>query len=475
MQLCRYLIETAGFPVCPDDSEDPLSAYVTDGLGYSEKFTPEAVEMYRLLLKQPGWDVDTLLTGVKGPRNVACPWWWACPDYSCVRLIKDEFSLSFSELSWEAQVTLAIDNIGHRRLTMPEMFLEMLGCSAVNPQVAQARDNHGRTALHMVARQMLWRDCDAPPTWVDFVRQLLIHGADIHQRCDAGDTPFTSLLRGAASLPSLSQHAKAWARLLQAAGIDLMIYGRNELIVWNASNPSGVEGWDYRVKSWKYGACADDWTVDSLCKHSVPVYEMVNAPGTWPASDKSNFGTICWEPQVEDDPEAPGRWSKVRDITLHAKCCSQQARLDEDNLGFDFAHEIDNIQDDCRAVVRLIQTSSRACHRPRSYSQPSMSSSREFYPRRQWLSWCHKCSEGQLLVMVHNHYYPIGRSCAKGIHEKYPGHRFDYCESIKRQMRRFQTRYRNRDELRSLPYAAYHPVYRRDRQTTSSGVVFKEP
>lgn len=441
----------------PNDCQDPLTNYAIHSLNSDHQ---DSVEMYRLLLNQPGWDLSPLITGRDsgGMRNT-CAWWWACPDSACVRLIRDEFSFDFIALSWETQFHLAMGNFGPRGNNMPALFLSMLGHNTVSSQIAQSYDGYGRTVLHMVASQLEWTCLTLSPSWTEFVRQLLLCGADVHHQDNAGYTPFAYLLHTAQL--RIPERVRAWANLLNTAGMDLTIYGRREKTMWSALTPLETVKSRYIINAWNYGACAHDWTVEFL--RTIPIFEIKHLPGTWTGDLVYSTDTICWSPEKEDEPTAPGHWSKVRDVVLYSRSSTNELLSSEEYDGH--GRELDDVQDDCGAIVRLIQNSSRSCSRLRSCSQPPKSVSRIIDRSRPWLPRCHRCLyDGRVKFPVGDYWNPSNRRCAKGLHDEYSHNIEDYQKRIRQQMRRFQTRFLNLDELRALPYTAYHRNWKTDEE-----------
>lgn len=360
---------------------------------------------------------------------------------------------------------MAVDN-GNHGASMPQMFLANIGHDRVNPRVAQGRYGFARTALHLVAGQ-LTRIQYAPSTWVDFVRQLLWYGLDIHQRTKLG-TPFTYLLQ-CGSWDCFSWLVKSWASLLQAVGIDLLSYGRKEKVIWSAHSPRGIKGHEFMIKNWTYGATADDWTVDVLREITIPIYEMIGPPGAWPSNSEYAIETICWYPAEDDSPTGLWHWSKLRDVqlyfhpetTLKNKSSLESAKYHHNRI------ELGMVQDDCRPIMRLIQSSSKVYKQPRSCSEPPRKASYRkasctlYSNGHRWLPRYHYC-QGTGRIEFGGYYNGSERRCVKGSCNSHLDDGLDYQGRILRQMRRFRTRYHDVAELRSLPYAAYHPTWKRD-------------
>lgn len=409
--------------------------------------------MYRMLLEQPELDVDCLTSKTK-----FYPWWYSCPDHTIVRLIRDMFSASFSQMRWETQFEIALDNCGHSRTDMPQMFLEMLGYTYVDSRIAQACNEFGLTALHLVPEQLCRRRSEHTPSiWVDFVGQLLMHGADIHRRTKRGHTPLTWLWHFTDRFDDLTASVRGWIRLLHAIGIDLVKYGRVERRLWCQSKAS-ISRDEFRIRDWTYGPCVDDWTVDSVYIQRIPIYVLEYTPGRWPENDQYITRTICWQPMQEDLPKEAECWSHERDVELELKNTPQANQHHDDYLAGTIELETTHSQDDCGAVMRLIQNTFRARVRPRSCSQPTKLVSYSWHNDQAWLPASHVCTRDGQVKFTHPVEEP---SCNRNCHVECSASGFDYHESIKRQMRRFQTRYRNTSELKDLPYAAYHPTWRR--------------
>lgn len=417
----------------------------------------EVNEMYRMLLEDPEFDVDGLTN-----KTRSHPWWWACPDYTCARLVKDKFSASFSMMSWETRVELAMDNPGTRQCSMPQMFLELLGCSHVDSRIAHACDGSGRTACHILAFQLGQIDNDhTPSTWVDFLGKLLKHGADIHHEAKSGHTPFTLLLHSMSRFITATSIVKAWTRLLDAVAVDLAEYGRVERKMWYQKKCYHNYDETLAFRGWTYGPCVDDWSVDSVSVMRIPVYVLKPAPGRWPGNDEYDTKTICWEPMEEDFPKEAERWSLVRNISVelkHYPHAMPQRGEEKARRAADFEAS----QDDYGAVVALIQSTFRRHVRPRSCSQPSRFWSYISDPPRMWLPGYHFCIGDGKLKLSNTIHCTEERRCANGNHPECSAYEYKYHESIGRQMRRFQARYRDVSELKALPYAAYHPTWKRE-------------
>lgn len=423
----------------------------------------EAYEMYRMLLEDPEFDVDSLTS-----KTRFHPWWWGCPDYTCARLVRGKFSASFSMMSWETQVELAMNNSVRSPASMPQMFLEMLGYSHVDSRIAHACDGSGRTACHVLASQLgQFVDDNLPSTWVDFLGKLLKHGADIHHKAKSGHTPFTLLLHSMSSFITPTSTVKTWTRLLDAADVDLAEYGRFERRVWYQKKCYHNYDETLTFRGWTYGPCVDDWSVDSVSVMKIPVYMLEPAPGRWPGNDEYNTKTICWEPMEEDFSREAERWSLVRNILINSEYHPYLMPLSggiisgREKRAYR-AVEFKAAQDDCGAIIRLVQTTCRARVRPRRCSQPAKLESHELPTYRTWLPRCHFCMGDSQVKFADATHLMEARKCAKVNDPACSAHGYDIYESIERQMRRFQTRYRDVNELKALPYAAYHPTWKRE-------------
>lgn len=346
----------------------------------------------------------------------------------------------------------------------------MLGHTHIDSRIAQACDEFGRTALHLVPQHLCRRRLDdmgenTLSTWADFVGELLMHGADIHRRTKWGHTPLTWLLRYADLLIDPTALVRVWIRLLHVIGIDLAKYGRVERRLWYQLKPSSLSRNSYRIRDWTFGPCIDDRTVDFVHVQRVPIYILEYAPGRWSGNDQYVTKTICWHPGQEDVREEAERWTHKRDVELESTQASQaQAaqQYHEDYVARRVEFGTTCSQDDSGAVMRLIQNTFRARVRPRSSSQPTKLLSNvpnSYHTDQAWLPGYHFCmGDGQVKFgdCVEE------RRCARGSHPECSANEYDYYESIKREMRVFQMRYRDMSELEALPYAAYQRLWKRE-------------
>nr|POE63217.1 hypothetical protein CFP56_04120 [Quercus suber] len=455
----------------PWAANDPLDIYMKSG-GQDVASTSRSLEMYRLLLPQPQRDIDNFVQAISN-----CSWWRTCPDVSCMKLIRNAFSLIFDRLPWSVQIELAI-NACLRTVNMtPKVLLETLDYRLVDAYVAEAKDDLGCTFLHQIAMVAVLTPQLSIyiSAWADLVRQLITSGANLYAKDDRGLTPLTVALSCQSLSPINSLYR--WAHLLKLAGVDLDSYGRTEMAVWNTSRPLLCLLHHHHIR-WTFGRGPEAWTIKRHLQCAVPVYQHERCPGAWPESDERTARVISWEPDDEDTLEVSWQWRMTHKVSM--SLTSSTASMDHpavDETVFVVPDEARDPRDDYGFVEELIRKSFKPHQRPRSCSLPAISRrtyviSDDKSHSHGWLPPCHVCvfdgklKYGRLVDCARHHkdkkFRTTTRKCAKGDHDFELQDLWTCSGGIDVQMRSFRRRYRDLDELRGLPYAAYHAKWWRN-------------
>lgn len=261
----------------------------------------------------------------------------------------------------------------HRHRTNDPIDLsKIMGLDIFGRQIAKLRDRRGRSALHLVARtihyvstaQEAWADL-----WIEFGIFLIRNGADPHE---FGDGVWQSLLAGWFTLcnyrSTMVRFIKLWARMLHTGGINLLEYGKAEVVHYRRNKRSfhqvGPTTYDLL-----YGPHPDDWGLKVQERTLIELYTLVDLPGAFPQSSPVPR-TINWYPSQEEKRE--GEWR----LEGRSYFCSSPGPAVEycsapENSYYDPVIEIlKSTQDDTSMLSLVFERERHERARKRCHSQP---------------------------------------------------------------------------------------------------------
>ncbi len=406
LEICRYLLSLITFP----DQGTILNKSLNS---FAMPFN-HSVDVYRLFMAAPGFDVD-----IDDPFNGE-DWLRYCPDLHCLNVIMEYQGLELSCRSLAARFELAVNL---RSVT----FSDFLGCIELQEsdrELAHLRDSSGKSALHYVARRLAVHSHEpAFKEWFDFGVGLLRNGADpcniaadVRGQDGWQSTPLLTYLRARHGLRRLCDVSVAtacidfWINMLQVAGIDLLQYGAKESKIWesfrcgNSLDIDVIELWwsskasGLQVKRLLYGPTPADWGVEFFRIRIVRVHKLQKLPGAY-SSGCDNPDRIIWKPYEVEENE--GSWKVIARKTLVSALVDSRrmsSRTREPFLGI-----LDDSQDDSGVIALMQQRATLKRekglrYRQRSRSQPPILQRREVAycaqqepHSRKWLGPCHLC------------------------------------------------------------------------------------
>ncbi|KAK3114467.1 hypothetical protein LTR53_007199 [Teratosphaeriaceae sp. CCFEE 6253] len=263
---------------------------------------------------------------------------WAFITPRCHELVAQSTGTPWTDAhTREERFKMAI-TAAHWASRSPYQLLSICGVMEPDSWLA-AMDVEGRSLLHVAARHFGTCSIKSPrhygssmrnrflSEWRDLVFQLIVLGADLHKVSDIGDsTPLMACLkaylretndfrdwRGAVVI------LQAWTEILQAAGVDLEVYGRKEQLSWQDgivvdfphSESSMV------ADSLVYGHAPKDWDAIIRYKYDILIREDVasSLPGSWTQNAHTVVPqTICWRPREKDG--SWDDWVEKRSVCL---------------------------------------------------------------------------------------------------------------------------------------------------------------
>ncbi|KAJ8610339.1 hypothetical protein MRB53_038635 [Persea americana] len=147
VQLCRYLIDIAGWPRLLRDAS-PLANYAREWQANADEPPTDAGEMYRLMLRQPEASVELPIEN----RTINI-WWWSCPTEECLKVAKQLFPGEYARLPLGTRIGLALSRARGRGFSMA-MLMETLACAHVSVELATTTDQHGFTILYALCSRL---------------------------------------------------------------------------------------------------------------------------------------------------------------------------------------------------------------------------------------------------------------------------------------------------------------------------------
>ncbi len=192
----------------------------------------------------------------------------------------------------------------------PSMLVKL--CPFTKDQSSSVHLRHsdgGCSAFHLVADRLA--DCveeasglERSADWSNLLRRLIEAGVDLHSRGEFPGahlmlgryTPFSCIL-AKYNCFSTTRHRSFllyWLNKLCTAGVNLAEYGAREASIWRELWPSGVvrspighvRGFRGHKTNFEftYGQTPEDWALSYQEKRAVPIYKIVDSPGSWPRS-----------------------------------------------------------------------------------------------------------------------------------------------------------------------------------------------
>lgn len=496
LELCRYMINLVGAPPMRDDPLGLLIAGVRDD--------SKTYEMWRLLNEHYPFSRSVAALQSSTDKTDLADWWICCPDVSFLKIIKSELPFVYDDLPWstrfENAMSAGLARRHYRFPFRPEMFLAMLGCKHIDHRLVSSLDRHGNSVLHMA----LGNVAEWSTSWGNFLRDVLLMGVKPHVKNKAGETPLdqaldvwitdnwqsvsptrSRLMPDPSIRRTLTPKVQRLINDMSAAKIDLQQFGEEERAHW-MSTTSGLFSKRYKIEpesvTWTIGPATKDWSLEfNYAPIKIWLLEARPAFGSWPEEIESWQKYTCWAPRTEDELPPGFEWYMSRETNIKAPVALEMDKATATTIPHWSPWDVfSRAQDDCGIVQDILyrQRKSPPLRRAQSHShmssRPALAESTRSYevfkahrlsPRIPWiliLDYCHllgrlvfvkhpfKDSECNRRCLIHRH--AIDES---GQHPLWSWNR-----GIDRNLDIFRYRYRGKDELESLPYAAYHPEWR---------------
>ncbi|PLB41296.1 uncharacterized protein BDW47DRAFT_133687 [Aspergillus candidus] len=282
-----------------DTEEEVLNGVLKDFHGTAEDF---------LFLQReccPSFYSMSRRTRLAVATGAASGYWDACHMPETIRTIIGPGPLTAEDLQWDTTLICDIHGPGNlvnavsRKVGQNLAVAQHLEYTAGLKSNSWTKDNcHHQRALY--------------ESWNNMLHEFLLIGGDIHH-VNSGETPFLSFLVGYIGWLARKKYRvmawnigfRVWLKELQAIGIDLQQFGKNEKRIWKTEVSEfeqeyfgweflwGYEQWPRPLMGFSYGPSPDDWNIwvsEKTDHYAGEFWEMIEMepeemPGAWPVND----------------------------------------------------------------------------------------------------------------------------------------------------------------------------------------------